>query len=146
MYGVNEAARFYFDKQPSNLNLSESLYLASIIPRPKRFQASFNQYGEMRSAARYFHRLIADLMERKGMISEGDRESVTYNLSFPGRAHGSIFRAVRPDTTRVTFAADSSQFEPLNLIDLLGGESPPDAGVNTNAGPPPPPTTPAPKQ
>ncbi|TGE23646.1 penicillin-binding protein [Hymenobacter aquaticus] len=135
IYGVHEASRFYFDKQPGNLNLSESLYLASIIPRPKRYQASFNQYGEMRSSARYFHRLIADLMERKGMISEGDRESVTYSLSFPGRAHGSIFRAVRPDTTRTVFAADSSQFEPLNLIDLLGGEAP-DAGVNTNATPP----------
>jgi hypothetical protein len=135
VYGVNEAARFYFDKQPGNLNLSESLYLASIIPRPKYFQNSFNQYGEMRSSARYFHRLIADLMERKGMISENDRQSVSYNLSFPGRAHGSIFRAVRPDTTRTTFAADSSQFEPLNLIDLLGGQAP-DAGVNTNTTPP----------
>ncbi|WP_167856213.1 transglycosylase domain-containing protein [Hymenobacter metallicola] len=144
IYGVHEASRFYFDKQPSNLNLSESLYLASIIPRPKRYQASFNQYGEMRSSARYFHRLIADLMERKGMISENERESVSYSLSFPGRAHGSIFRAVRPDTTRVTFAADSTQFEPLNLIDLLGGEAP-DAGVNTNATPPPAPATP-PKQ
>ena len=40
----------------------------------------------------------------------------------------------RPDTTRNTAAADSSQFEPLNLIDLLNtGAAAPDAGVNADA-------------
>ncbi|QNH63417.1 transglycosylase domain-containing protein [Hymenobacter sediminicola] len=134
IYGATEAAQFYFDKQPANLNLSESLYMASIIPRPKYYQNSFNQYGEMRSSSRYFHRLIADLMLRKGLISEDARNSLSYSLSFPGRAHSSIFRAVR-DTVRAFQPADSTQFEPLNLIDLLGGM--PDEGVNTTAPAPP---------
>lgn len=140
IYGVDEAARFYFDKQPANLNLSESLYLASIIPRPKYYQRSFNQYGEMRGSARYFHRLIADLMLQKGLISEGDRGTLSYSLNFPGRAHSSIFRAVR-DTVRTVQPADSSQFEPLNLIDLLGGAAP-DAGVNQEVPATPPPNKP----
>ncbi len=131
VYGASEAAEFYFNKSPDNLNLSESLYLASIIPRPKYYQRSFNQYGEMRSSARYFHRLIAKLMASKGLISQGDYESVDYSLNFPGRAHGSIFRAVR-DTVRATQPSDSTEFEPLNLIDLLGGNKAPDEGVNTN--------------
>ncbi|SHL09381.1 transglycosylase domain-containing protein [Hymenobacter psychrotolerans] len=134
IYGATEAAQFYFDKQPANLNLSESLYMASIIPRPKYYQNSFNQYGEMRSSSRYFHRLIADLMLRKGLISEDARNTLSYSLSFPGRAHGSIFRAVR-DTVRAFQPSDSTQFEPLNLIDLLGGM--PDEGVNTNVPAPP---------
>jgi hypothetical protein len=132
IYGVKEAADFYFDKEPADLTLSESLYLASIIPRPKYYQNSFNQYGEMRSSARYFHRLIADLMVQKGLISGADRNTLDYSLSFPGRAHGSIFRAVR-DTVRATQPSDSTEFEPLNLIDLLGGAKAPDEGVNTNA-------------
>ncbi|MBC8085108.1 MAG: transglycosylase domain-containing protein, partial [Hymenobacter sp.] len=131
VYGVGEAAAFYFNKPPASLNLSESLYLASIIPRPKYYQRSFNQYGEMRGSARYFHRLIAKLMASKGLISQGDYESVYYSLNFPGRAHSSIFRAVR-DTVRLTQPADSTEFEPLNLIDLLGGNKTPDEGVNTN--------------
>ncbi|UOG73680.1 transglycosylase domain-containing protein [Hymenobacter tibetensis] len=131
IYGVTEASEFYFDKSPGNLNLSESLYLASIIPRPKYYQRSFNQYGEMRSSARYFHRLIAKLMASKGLISQGDYESVDYSLNFPGRAHNSIFRAVR-DTVRATQPSDSTEFEPLNLLDLLGGNNAPDGGVNTN--------------
>lgn len=142
VYGASEAAEFYFNKNPANLNLSESLYLASIIPRPKYFQRSFNQYGEMRGSARYFHRLIAQLMARKGFIEQSDYENVSYTLSFPGRAHGMIFRAVRPDTTRTTMPADSLQFEPLNLIDLLGGAKAPDEGVNTNVPAEEPPTNP----
>jgi len=129
VYGASEAAEFYFNKQPANLNLSESLYLASIIPRPKYFQRSFNQYGEMRSSARYFHRLIAKLMASKGLISQNDYESVDYSLNFPGRAHSSIFRAVR-DTVRAFQLSDSTQLEPINLIDLLGGNGAPDEGVN----------------
>lgn len=131
VYGASEAAEFYFNKQPASLNLSESLYMASIIPRPKYYQRSFNQYGEMRGSARYFHRLIAKLMASKGLISQNDYASVDYSLNFPGRAHGSIFRAVR-DTVRLTQPSDSTEFEPLNLIDLLGGSKAPDEGVNTN--------------
>nr|WP_246399098.1 biosynthetic peptidoglycan transglycosylase [Hymenobacter luteus] len=136
IYGVHEAAEFYFDKHPSNLNLSESLFLASIIPRPKSYRAGFNQYGEMRGSARYFHRLIAQLMARKGYISQNEYESLGNSVNFQGPARQFIVRATR-DTVRTTVAADSSQYEPLNLIDLLGGDTAPDAGVNTGQEVPP---------
>ncbi|RPD47589.1 penicillin-binding protein [Hymenobacter sediminis] len=136
IYGVHEAAEFYFDKHPSNLNLSESLFLASIIPRPKSYRAGFNQYGEMRGSARYFHRLIAQLMARKGYISQNEYESLGNSVNFQGPARQFIVRATR-DTVRTVVAADSSQYEPLNLIDLLGGDTAPDAGVNTGQQAPP---------
>lgn len=136
IYGVHEAAEFYFSKKPANLNLSESLFLASIIPRPKHYRGGFNQYGEMRGSARYFQRLIAQLMERKGYISQGEYESLGGYVNFSNpRRLGFI---PRPDTVRTVVAADSSQYEPLNLIDLLGGGAP-DGGVNQEA----PPTQPA---
>jgi len=136
IYGVHEAAEFYFAKEPRNLNLSESLFLASIIPRPKYYRNGFNQYGEMRVSGRYFHRLIAQLMARKGYISQSEYENVGTSVNFQGPARQYIVRATR-DTVRTTVAADSSQYEPLNLIDLLGGDTAPDAGVNTNQPAPP---------
>nr|WP_262898976.1 biosynthetic peptidoglycan transglycosylase [Hymenobacter piscis] len=129
IYGVHEAADFYFSKSPANLNLSESLYLASIIPSPKRFRAGFNQYGDLRSSARYFRRLIAQLMARKGYITDEEYQSVGNSVSFSGRGLRAMNFSARPDTTRVALPADSAEFEPLNLLDLLGGA--PDAGVNT---------------
>ena len=36
VYGIGEAAAYYFDKSPSQLTLDECVYLASIIPKAKR--------------------------------------------------------------------------------------------------------------
>ena len=132
VYGVKEAALFYYGKRPNELNLAESLYLASIIPKPKYARYSFDSYGDLRRSTRYFFRLIADIMLTRGLINNNDRESLPYSLSLRGPARQFMSFATRPDTTRTTVAADSSQFEPLNLIDLLNtGAAAPDAGVNS---------------
>ncbi|GAB3326727.1 transglycosylase domain-containing protein [Hymenobacter humi] len=134
VYGVKDAALFYYGKRPSELNLSESLYLASIIPKPKYYRSSFDSYGDLRRSTRYFFRLIADIMATRGLITNNDRENMAYSLNLNGPARKYMRFAARPDTTRTTAAADSSQFEPLNLIDLLNtGASTPDAGVNAGA-------------
>src|SRR6185436_18879584 len=41
IYGVNEASRFYFNKKVSELTMSESIFLASLLPRPKWFKYCF---------------------------------------------------------------------------------------------------------
>ncbi|NVO31205.1 transglycosylase domain-containing protein [Hymenobacter lapidiphilus] len=129
IYGVHEAADFYFDKSPANLNLSESLYLASIIPSPKRFRAGFNQYGDLRGSSRYFRRLIAQLMARRGYISESESESVG-GVSFSGSGLRAMNFSARPDTTRLFLAPDSTRFdEPIDLLDLLGTDVPPSQEV-----------------
>jgi len=133
VYGVKDAALFYYGKRPNELNLAESLYLASIIPKPKYARYSFDSYGDLRRSTRYFFRLIADIMETRGLISSRDRENLPYSLSLNGPARQYMHFATRPDTTRTTSAADSAQFEPLNLIDLLNTGAAPDAGVNSGA-------------
>ena len=132
VYGVKDAALFYYGKRPSELNLAESLYLASIIPKPKYARASFDSYGDLRRTTRYFFRLIADIMATRGLITSNDRENLPYGLALNGPARQYMHFAARPDTTRATAQADSSQFEPLNLIDLLNTGAAPDAGVNAN--------------
>src|SRR5664279_2476881 len=47
IYGANEAAHFYFKKDASKLNLQESIFLASIIPKPKWFMYSFDKSGNL---------------------------------------------------------------------------------------------------
>ena len=134
VYGVQDAALFYYGKRPSELDLAESLYLASIIPKPKYSRYSFDAYGGLRRSTRYFFRLIANIMATRGLIRNSDRQNMPYSLNLNGPARQYMKFATRPDTTRVTAAADSSQFEPLNLIDLLNtGATTPDAGVNSGA-------------
>ena len=42
IYGISDAAHYYFKKKPSELNLEESIYLAMIVPRPKGFKYYFD--------------------------------------------------------------------------------------------------------
>ena len=133
VYGVKEAALFYYGKRPSELNLPESLYLASIIPKPKYYRYSFNSYGSLRSSTRYFFKLIADIMANKGLISENDRDNLAYSVNLNGPARSYIVTA--RDTTRTVSPADSSQFESINLIDLLNTAKSADAPVAPGAVP-----------
>lgn len=43
IYGINAAAWYYFKKNPSELNLRESAFLAILLPSPKRYSISFRQ-------------------------------------------------------------------------------------------------------
>ena len=67
IYGIGEAARFYFDKHPSQLNLGESIYLASIVPRPKSGLNYFEGDGSLRTGLRGYFRLIGGLMDKRGL-------------------------------------------------------------------------------
>ena len=136
VYGVREAALFYYGKRPDELSLAESLYLASIIPKPKYARSSFNQYGDLRSSTRYFFRLIANIMSRRGLITPAEREAMPLGVNIANPARGFMGFIPHPDTTRTALPADSLQFEPLNLLDLLNtGNGAPDAGVNLNVPP-----------
>lgn len=113
VYGAKDASRFYFGKQPSELNLAEAIFLTSIIPSPKRYRSSFDSYGNLRNWKGYYYRLIGGIMRRRGLISQTEYENLYPNVKLYGRARDLIVTA--PDTTQV---ADTSEFE-LETIDLL---------------------------
>ena len=136
IYGVKEAARFYYAKPPADLNLPESLYLASIVPKPKFYRYSFDSYGNLRGSTRYFYRLIAGLMARKGMISQEEYDNLSLGVALNGPARKYIVTAV--DTTRTALPADTTQLEPLDLLDLLGGGARPAEEGGANNVPPAP--------
>jgi hypothetical protein len=48
VYGIGEASQFYFQKTPLELSLNECLYLARIIPSPKKFMYQFNDQGMLK--------------------------------------------------------------------------------------------------
>ena len=135
VYGVREAALFYYAKQPSELNLGECLYLASIIPKPKYYRESFNVYGELRGSTRWFFRFIADIMQDKGLITASQRNNLSYSVGLQGPASRYIVRAIR-DTTRTVQPGDTAQFAPLNLIDLLNTGAQPAPSVPGATTPP----------
>jgi hypothetical protein len=99
IYGIGETSRFYFDKEPADLTLNEAIFLASIIPSPKRFASSFDAAGQLKQN-RYWHfNRIADRLFRTGYISEEEKTAFTPSVTLLGAAKDLI--TVVSDSTTV---------------------------------------------
>jgi hypothetical protein len=86
VYGANEAARFYFKKDASKLTLQESIFIASIIPRPKWFMYSFDETGHLRQSDKDFFRLLSGKMLNKGQISQQEFDRLDPDVTLKGPA------------------------------------------------------------
>ncbi len=86
IFGIGEAAAFYFQKRPSDLTLKESLFLASIIPRPKKYRWQFDNSGQLKEFAKTKHNFIKNLMLRRGLISANDTIGYHYPLHLKGHS------------------------------------------------------------
>jgi hypothetical protein len=67
IYGIGEASRYYFGKAPAELNIGESIFLASIVPNPKAGLYAFQPDGTLRQGLHGYFNLIGRLMAGKGL-------------------------------------------------------------------------------
>ncbi|MBD2701966.1 transglycosylase domain-containing protein [Spirosoma sp. BT702] len=80
-YGIGEAARYYFDKSPANLDLGESIFLAFVVPRPKRALDWFLPDGTLQTRnVRGYFRLIGRIMARRGLTAPDSGAYGFYNV------------------------------------------------------------------
>ena len=95
VYGIGEASRFYFDKRPSQLKLQESLFLASIIPRPKSFQYQFDRQGQLRSSMDGYFKILSERMVWRGVLNPSDTIGLVPKVTL----RGSALHVVQPRDT-----------------------------------------------
>lgn len=69
IFGVADAARAYFDKDPADLTAGEATWLASVLPSPKRYHASYRESG---ISPGWFERMKGyfDIMLERGRMTE----------------------------------------------------------------------------
>jgi hypothetical protein len=70
IYGIGEAARYYFGKDPAYLTVGEAIFLASIVPNPKAGLYAFQADGTLRPGLHGYFNLIGRLMASKGLTSQ----------------------------------------------------------------------------
>lgn len=99
VYGIGEASRFYFNKKPSDLTLGESLFLATIIPRPKGFMWRFDKQGNLKDFVGRQFKFLSDLMVRRTVLMPEDTMNLTHLFPIPGKAKE--FIKLAPDTNLV---------------------------------------------
>lgn len=90
VYGIQEASAYYFNKRPSQLTTEESIFLASIIPRPKYFRYSFTEEGKLKESMEGYYKLIAGRLAKKGLISEIEANSIYPDIQVTGEARHSL--------------------------------------------------------
>jgi hypothetical protein len=86
VYGIGEASRFYFNKKPSELTLQESLFLSSIIPRPKSFQYQFDKEGQLRTSMGDYFKILTTRMVWRGVLEPADTIGLQPKVTLKGQA------------------------------------------------------------
>lgn len=86
VYGVGEASRFYFNKKPAELTLSESIFMASLLPHPKWFKYSFDIAGNLKPYLADYFRVVSNFLLRKELISQDEYDHIVPNVELKGIA------------------------------------------------------------
>ncbi len=110
VYGIGEASRFYFQKNPADLSLNECLFLASIIPRPRSFMYQFNDEGNLKGFAKSQQSYLTNLMMRRGVLQADDTVFKSWPVIISGRAR-SFIRIKVKDTVQIDSVAVDEEFE-----------------------------------
>jgi len=82
VYGITAAADYYFGRMPAELNLGESLFLASLLPAPLRYSAMRDAEQPSEGWLRNLHSLM-QIERKRGLItdaelSEGESDPVVF--------------------------------------------------------------------
>lgn len=77
VYGAEEATQFYFNKSAANINPAEAIFLASIIPSPKKFAYRFVSANEVKSSMDYYFKNVGRKMLDAGDITGEEYESLS---------------------------------------------------------------------
>lgn len=81
IYGITSAVEFYFAKKPHELNLTESLVLTYIIPRPKHFLKALQENSSQlkQNLVRHLYFYSREL-KKNGLIPQ--EENIQYQIVF----------------------------------------------------------------
>src|SRR6185503_13611181 len=99
VYGIGEASRYYFGKNPSELTIGEAIYLASIVPHPKTGLYSFQPDGTLRPYLTGYFNLIGNLMAGHGRAQQDSSNYGFYTVR--------LKESLRKEAPRDTARADS---------------------------------------
>ncbi len=120
VYGAREAARFYFAKEPAALTLAEAIFMAAIIPRPKRFMGYFDDDGRLRPWLRGFYIDVSRKLLARGWISPFDYDTLLPEVTLSGPAR----LLLKGSPSEPVAAEEVLMGEEANIGDVAGNEEP----------------------
>jgi len=86
VFGAAEAAQYYFNKKCTELTIAESIFLAMIVPNPKRFYWQFDDAGALKKHTASFFSRVATHLVRREIITEDDKITLIPSVNIVGIA------------------------------------------------------------
>lgn len=115
VYGIEEASRYYFDKSARELNLGESLFLSSIIPRPKTGLSSFDHTGGLKPWVLRHFNTYGSIMQKVGDLKN---DSIPMNYGFYSVSLKPSLRPKAPVVADTTFDVMQQDADILQEIEV----------------------------
>lgn len=111
VHGAGEAARYYFDRDPADLTVSEALFLTTLVPSPLRWRSRVDAKGTLRPWERAQMHFIGRAMVAKGWLPlEALPSADSLHIELRGLARSAVFPV---DT-----------LPPLDLLHIPAGPAP----------------------
>lgn len=101
IYGIGEASRYYFGKQPADLTIGDGLFLASIVPKPKASMYKFMADGSLKPYMFNYFRFMGNIMARRGLTASDTSGYGFYNV----RLREGLRQYLAPDTAVIDTTA-----------------------------------------
>jgi len=128
VYGIGEASRHYFGKQPSDLTIGEGIFLANIVPKPKAALFKFAGDGSLKPYLYPYFKFIGNIMAKRGLTPADTSGYGFYNV----RLREGLRQYIVRDSAKVDTAAfdDDHDVAPVvmqdhnkNLFDRIFGSA-----------------------
>lgn len=102
VYGASEAARFYFNKDADKINLSEAIFMAAVIPRPRNFGYFLDSTYAPKPSVSDYYRIVKNFMLRRNVITQEIYDATLPIPTVEGAAKQYLINLrTKPDTTMV---------------------------------------------
>ncbi len=109
VFGVKQAAQFYFKKTPAQLNVLESSFLAMVLPNPEKYSQSYYRKDLTKFARKRLNKIVNDLY-KYGRIGDTDYLAAQDGLDYFFRS-GQISEEAKTQTEELSDEDLKEMFE-----------------------------------
>ena len=109
VFGVKQAAQFYFKKTPAQLSVLESAFLAMVLPNPEKYSQSYYRKDLTKFARKRLNKIVNDLY-KYGRIGDADYLSAQDGLDYFFRS-GQISEEAKSQTEELSDEDLKEMFE-----------------------------------